>query len=115
MLVQDAEHARAELDEQVRAFTMQVQSNAQDTEARLGDVSRDLLGRVEDEGRRHHADLSDLGDRVRRDLEHEADQIREKKFRFRAVVEDIVQGLAEQVPMIGHSLSHLADRVDPHD
>jgi hypothetical protein len=93
----------------------QMQGHAHDTEARMGDVSRDLLGRVEDEGRRHHADLSDLGDRMRRDLEHEGEQIRERKIRFRAVVEDIVQGVAEQVPVIGHALSHLADRVDTHD
>jgi hypothetical protein len=31
------------------------------------------------------------------------------------VVEDIVHGVAEQVPVIGHALSHLADRIDIHD
>ena len=55
------------------------------------------------------------GGRLREVLELEGQQVRDRKIRLRAALEDVVQGIVSVVPGIGPALAHVADRIDPYE
>jgi hypothetical protein len=122
------ERVRQDMGDQAEQLRAEVREQAEDLR-QLSDRGRDELEHLrENLSERLHGDaqahfqhglrdvegsLADLAGGHMQRIGEESEHVRHRAFRLRAVIEEIAQILAEQVPVVGHSLSARLENIDP--